>query len=1822
MTRLIARALIATTAVLGLAPAGLAPVAMAATTSAQAFVNPTLVGLGQTATYTITVTNTGTSDIGTVYLRAPVSWTIPGCPAGTTLLLGGCVWTAGSSALAIHPGAQRAFPMTATSPSGAANRSGMFGVLVGPFGFIALPTTVAVAAPPGLTVTAYVFVLSDAVVASGPVTAGDACPAANNTGAAGSSVTIAVCGQNTASSAVTPTWVFSSLGGTFIGTPGTFGSASIPSHATNVVLATWTNTTLTATPGTDHTIVTRIGASGSQTSQLTIFAPYVIPKLGQTITFTSTAPSSAFVGGPTYTVTATASSGLPVIFTIDPIAAGVCSISGSTVSFIGAGTCIINANQPGDATYAAAPQVQQSFAVSAKQPQTISFTSVAPAAATVGGPTYNVTATATSGLPVTFTIDASAASVCSISGTTVSFIGVGTCVIDADQAGDATYQPAPQVQQSFGVGKGDQTITFTSIAPAAAQLGGPTYDVTATATSGLPVTFTIDASAASVCSISGFTVSFIGAGTCVIDANQAGDANWNAAPQAQQSFAVGKGDQTISFTSTAPAAATAGGATYNVTATATSGLPVTFAIDAAATSVCSISGSTVSFIGAGTCIIDADQAGDANYNAAPQVQQSFGVGKGDQTISFTSTAPAGATVGGPTYTVTATATSGLPVTFTIDAAASTVCSIAGSIVSFIGVGTCVINADQAGDASYNAAPQVQQSFSVGKGDQTISFTSTPPNPASVGGPTYNVTATATSGLPVTFGIDASATTVCSIAGSTVSFTAEGTCVINANQAGDANWNAAPQAQQSFPVVVPPPVAVDDGPDADYAATGGVPISMPTAKGVLVNDTLSGGAIASYGASTGSEQTTIGSATATAQGGSVSLNADGSFSYEPPAIPPAGGTDTFVYTLTNTTGSDTATVTIGITNQIIFVDAAAAAGGNGSLNHPFNALTQIPAGRNTGGVLFFFSGAYTRSDADGVTLKASEWLIGQGVALAGSLPFTLAIHSVALPAANTNPTISTTFAAGNAVVLNSGNTVRGLNAGAAPGMSILGSSFGTLAISTVSINNTSTGGALSLTTGAFGASSALASVIASPTGSQNGISLTTVTGSLTIGGGSVSANSSGHAFTVSGGSVSVTDSGGISQAGSGALLNVAGGHTGTLAFNTGTLSATGGTGLQFNNADGIYTLANGATLNGGDAAVDVTNGSGGTMTLNASPITNPSGTAFNVSGSSATVTDSGAISKTSAGLLIDIESNTGGLVSLSGNLSSTSSATGIKVASNSGGTYTFSGGTKTVSTGANAAVSLTSNTGATIDFTGGGLVVTTTSGAAFKATGGGTIDVTGSGNTIASTTGTALDVENTTIGSSNLTFESITANGGAHGIVLDTTGATGGLTVTGTGSATSGGTIQGIAGADLASNNCGAVSVAGGPAGVGVFMNATKSVSLSWMTFPGTFGNFGILGYAVNGFTLDNTSMTGTYGDNVNVDDDTVHFCGLTGSATISNSTISNGAESNLRVVNGSGTLNRLNITNDTFGLNQTNGGDGVLLEADGGTLNVTVQDSTFSGARGSPFQAVPQVGATMDLVFGQPGHGNTIHNTHSNIVAFAQDLNVAAGGTLTFDINSNHFDSASAVQAQGGVFINAANSTAVASGYFRNNSIGISGVANSGSSGNDPALDIESNGGGDLTIVVTNNQIYQFGSNGAGVLAQAGATGGNPVAFNVTFTNNTIAQPGTFAVSNNAQGFQLNNGTNSGENFTSCLGFSGNVLNGAGTGSGGDARFRQRFDTKVQMPGYTGPADGTASSPTVAGYIQGLNPTGPPSVTSVSSTAGGGGFFNTPGGASCPQPAF
>jgi hypothetical protein len=108
----------------------------------------------------------------------------------------------------------------------------------------------------------------------------------------------------------------------------------------------------------------------------------------------------------------------------------------------------------------------------------------------------------------------------------------------------------PNATQAFSlvVNKGNQTITF---APATPQpFSASPFTVTATATSGLPVA--LASTTPAVCSVAGFVVTFITAGTCTLNATQAGNANWNAATAVPASIVI---------TASAPAAPTIGAAT-------------------------------------------------------------------------------------------------------------------------------------------------------------------------------------------------------------------------------------------------------------------------------------------------------------------------------------------------------------------------------------------------------------------------------------------------------------------------------------------------------------------------------------------------------------------------------------------------------------------------------------------------------------------------------------------------------------------------------------------------------------------------------------------------------------------------------------------------------------------------------------------------------------------------------------------------------------------------------------------------------------------------------------------------------------------------------------------------------------------------------------------------------------------------------------------------------------------------------------------------------------------------------------------------------------
>jgi CSLREA domain-containing protein len=201
---------------------------------------------------------------------------------------------------------------------------------------------------------------------------------------------------------------------------------------------------------------------------------------------------------------------------------------------------------------------------------------------------------------------------------------------------------------TLNVSKGDQTISFAPLADKT--FGDPDFNVNATASSGLPVSF----SASGNCAVNVNTVHLASAGSCTITASQAGDTDYNAAPNVARSFTTAKANQTITFGPLTNK--TVGDPDFNVSASASSGLVVSFG----ATGNCIISTGTVHITGAGSCTITASQAGDTNYNAAANVPQSFTIAKAQTSTAISSSANPSDFGQSITFTITVTSTVGTP----------------------------------------------------------------------------------------------------------------------------------------------------------------------------------------------------------------------------------------------------------------------------------------------------------------------------------------------------------------------------------------------------------------------------------------------------------------------------------------------------------------------------------------------------------------------------------------------------------------------------------------------------------------------------------------------------------------------------------------------------------------------------------------------------------------------------------------------------------------------------------------------------------------------------------------------------------------------------------------------------------------------------------------------------------------------------------------------------------------------------------------------------------------------------------------------------------
>ena len=451
----------------------------------------------------------------------------------------------------------------------------------------------------------------------------------------------------------------------------------------------------------------------------------------------------------------------------------VCTVSGATVVPRTGGQCVIIASQDGNAQYLPAKPVRQEFPV-AHASQTVSFTP--PASATIDQP-VTLGATASSGLPVTFT--SSTPDVCAVTGVTLTPTAAGSCTIVASQPGDAQYAPADSRTGSFPVGKIPQTISFSP--PGSATVGQP-VTLTGTASSGLPVIYA--SGSTDVCTVSGSTLTLAKAGTCAVTASQPGDGKYAPADSRTGSFPVGKIPQTISFT---PPDGAEAGHRVTLSASATSKLTVSFA--SVTPGVCTVSSSTATTIKAGDCAIIASQAGDDRYAAAGSVRKSFSVARIPQTIDFRP--PQDVAFGRP-VTLIATASSGLPVSYRTSTPG--VCTVSGRIVTTRAAGACAITASQAGDDRYTPARDAARSFRIERAAQTITFTS--PDGTALGRP-VTLSGSASSGLDVSYHADTPA--VCTVFGSSVSPATAGTCTITASQPGNDDYAPAQGISRSFPV---------------------------------------------------------------------------------------------------------------------------------------------------------------------------------------------------------------------------------------------------------------------------------------------------------------------------------------------------------------------------------------------------------------------------------------------------------------------------------------------------------------------------------------------------------------------------------------------------------------------------------------------------------------------------------------------------------------------------------------------------------------------------------------------------------------------------------------------------------------------------------------------------------------------------------------------------------------------------------------------------------------------------------------------------------------
>ena len=642
----------------------------------------------------------------------------------------------------------------------------------------------------------------------------------------------------------------------------------------------------------------------------------------------------------------------------------------------------------------------------------------------------------------------------------------------------------------------------------------------------------------------------------------------------------------------------------------------------------------------------------------------------------------------------------------------------------------------------------------------------------------------------------------------------------------------------------------------------------------------------------------------------------------------------------------------------------------------------------------------------------------------------------------------------------------------------------------------------------------------------------------------------------------------------------------------TLVAAGGTNPTIGNSGGAgIGLANGVEVQ--RVNVNGTSGAGvtGTSITNATiggntSIGGTTGNAFELSGAASGTIDVGSTISAATARSVSVQNRTGGSVNLTGNVTDTGQG-----------------------------VFLNSNTGATIDLTGS-LTLSTGANAGFTATGGGTFNANAASNTVATTTGTAVNVANTTIGASGLLFRSVAANGAANGIVLNNTGASGGLTVSGTGAANSGGTIQNTS-------------------GDGISLTNTLSPSFNNMNLQLNAGN-GVNGTQVANFSYTNGRIhdAGDASDESCVSFDNLNGANATGTFTFTNNQCTQTEANGVDVENWGANLSDVNVSNNQF----TDKGDvatpgsAVLLignsspSTSGVVTKASLNNNTitdFRAGAGFVLQANAAAGAPA-VTYGVAGHatnvisvtGNSMDGGNAgignqpdrfvtgNVNGSGQgNYNVSNNGTLANRIQ--HIDCIAIELGKDGP---GTLTTTVQNNFINANSaVGCAGIA--------IGTDDPQNTGvaGTHTTTISGNNV--MGTDGPGIFA---IVRNSPSSMTAKILNNTVAAP--IATNAARAGIRADSGSAAGDT-TLCLEISGNTTagstnSGTGTTSPGINLRKQGTDPTINTFGIEGLSPSPTGTPNVENLVNSQN-------TSTSGNFGVGGtalLSATTGFTSCNAP--